>query len=874
MWEGQLLFMNRLLEISAAEAYVKFYQKQIPVGDYNALTAMDPVFGNVPYEERQKGPYVEWLLKMYKKLTAADKKRMTTEDAESIATGLKLYHDLVKSTRGALLVATATGKSLETVRDIGQFDLGDIRMLAAKQDQMSGETTSPSKRIEVIYNGEALFVCVPETHEAARKYGTGTNWCTATSNSKWFESYTRRGKLIIIINKQDQKEKWQYHWDQGARKSMFADARDKEVSVGGTVLNLINRGGDIADDIDAVAQILGEQLGYPEWQADNVVQGRHDEFKLISQKTGPIKKSTVQQIRINGLSLLGYALANNYLTAVDFLLEEIPTLHLESSDFVTVFHSEDALAALQTFLGYMRPEHVEGLLTGIASSQLNFSARATASYEKAVGLRSLYRKLAEYLPLSARKSLLVSNPNVVSQTMINQLADRSYGDSLLYDLITVLFPELIATTPLQERYVFKGEDSYDAYNQKLAQQQRAGAKKSFFAADDSPEDELEEVKATLTSLVKDVILKLPTVAKLLSIDTNEDGGWDIVVNAHVECLSSLKTMTMRQLLARFDAKKIEPQVDRSARYADKGTNDFLFTYFARKAPDLPWGDIVESAWQQLQEKSLVEQINSVSVDHLAGLLSDGYRRITKDYADDEELLDNRDHNLFVKRAFRIYMTALTKKGLKGYKLLKASGEPAPNTKLSDILTKNYYIPLFNKVGLGSIITKVMNQRVDTVETMCKKLRDFATEDMNREGTLPREEAVAALVKSVEGDIVPLIAQYLVDNPGTALNLFTTSHDWYGRRLFTPKSAIPTREEFEATAYTGGKISEGINGFYAGNVISSLSFDALPRTYAEEGVAPPKETLDLVASTNRLLAAWASRRIYGKTPEESSAWRAD
>ena len=867
--------MNRLLEISAAEAYVKFYQKQIPVGDYNALTAMDPVTGNVPYEERQKGPYVEWLLKMYKKLTAADKKRMVTEDAESITTGLKLYHGLVKSTRGALVVATTTGKPIDVVRDIGRFDLGDIRMLAAKQDQMSGETTSLSKRIEVIYNGEALFVCIPETHEAARKYGTGTNWCTATSNPKWFESYAKRGKLIIIINKQDQKEKWQYHWDQGARKSMFADARDKAVSVGGTVLSLIKRDGAMADDIDAVAQILGEQLGYDEWKADNIVQGKHDEFKLILQKTGPIKKSTVQQIRIDGLSLLGYALANNYLTAVDFLLEEIPTLHLESSDFVTVFHNEDALAVMQTFLGYMRPEHVEGLLMGIASSQLNFSARATASYEKAPVLRSLYRKLAEYLPLSARRSLLVSNPNVVSQTMINQLAERSYGDSLLYDLITVLFPELVATTPLQERYVFKGEDSYDAYNQKLAQQWRAGAKKSFFAADDSIEDELEEVKTTLTALVKDVALKLPTVAKLLSIDANEDGGWDIVVNAHVECLASLKTMSMQQLLARFDAKKIEPQLDRSEWYANRVTNDFLFTYFAGKAPDLPWGDIVESAWQQLQKKSLVEQINSVSVDHLAGLLSVEYRRITKDYADDEELLDTIDHNLFVKRAFRTYMTALIKKDLKGYTLLKTSGPSAPNTKLSDILTKNYYIPLFNKVGLGSIIAKVMNQRVDTVETMCKKLRVFATEDMTRKGTLTREEAVAALVKSVEGDIVPAMAKYLASNPGMALNLYKTAHDWYGRRLFTPKSAIPSRDDFEAEALAkdgkssdDGSLSRNINGFYAGNVISSLSFEALPRTFTEDGITPPKETLDLVANTNRLLAAWASRRIYGKDPEES------
>jgi hypothetical protein len=332
-------------------------------------------------------------------------------------------------------------------------------------------------------------------------------------------------------------------------------------------------------------------------------------------------------------------------------------------------------------------------------------------------------------------------------------------------------------------------------------------------------------------------------------------------------------MTMRQLLARFDAKKIEPQVDRGAIYADRHTNDFLFTYFARKAPDLPWGDIVEGAWQQLQKKSLVEQINSVSVDHLAGVLSAGYRRITKDYVDDEELLDTINHNLFVKRAFRIY--------LKGYTLLKTSGASAPNTKLSDILTKNYYIPLFDRVGVGSLIAKAMSQRVSTVETMCKKLQAFATEDMTREGTLSREEAVAALVKSVEGDIVPAMAKYLIASPGIALNLYKTAHDWYGRRLFTPKGTIPSRDEFEAEALAKdgkssdeGSLSRNINGFYAGNVISSLSFEALPRTFTEDGITPPKETLDLVADTNRLLAAWASRRIYGKNPEESSPQEAD
>ena len=94
-----------------------------------------------------------------------------------------------------------------------------------RQTQKAVHNTDLDQDAERLFNGKDWEVWTPHTYEASCKLGRGTQWCTASTESDhYFRSYTKSGKLYIIINKHNG-EKYQFHFESAS----FMDAEDESI---------------------------------------------------------------------------------------------------------------------------------------------------------------------------------------------------------------------------------------------------------------------------------------------------------------------------------------------------------------------------------------------------------------------------------------------------------------------------------------------------------------------------------------------------------------------------------------------------------------------------------------------------------------------
>ena len=80
--------------------------------------------------------------------------------------------------------------------------------------------------LEKVYEDADWVVYIPHTYEASRKIGGDTSWCTASSDDRYFNMYTKEGPLYVNIRKSDG-AKFQFHFPTG----QFMDINDEEVSI-------------------------------------------------------------------------------------------------------------------------------------------------------------------------------------------------------------------------------------------------------------------------------------------------------------------------------------------------------------------------------------------------------------------------------------------------------------------------------------------------------------------------------------------------------------------------------------------------------------------------------------------------------------------
>ena len=80
------------------------------------------------------------------------------------------------------------------------------------------------QELEKVYEDADWMVYIPHTYEASRKIGGDTSWCTASSDSSYFNMYTKDGPLYVNIRKSDG-AKFQFHF----QSRQFMDSNDNEI---------------------------------------------------------------------------------------------------------------------------------------------------------------------------------------------------------------------------------------------------------------------------------------------------------------------------------------------------------------------------------------------------------------------------------------------------------------------------------------------------------------------------------------------------------------------------------------------------------------------------------------------------------------------
>jgi hypothetical protein len=85
------------------------------------------------------------------------------------------------------------------------------------------------KEYEVKHNGDSWFVIVPKSEKASSYLGVNTEWCTAWGNyslnpdhkdrSNRFSAYSPQGPLFIIVNKENESDKYQLHFPSNQLKN-------------------------------------------------------------------------------------------------------------------------------------------------------------------------------------------------------------------------------------------------------------------------------------------------------------------------------------------------------------------------------------------------------------------------------------------------------------------------------------------------------------------------------------------------------------------------------------------------------------------------------------------------------------------------------
>lgn len=156
------------------------------------------------------GKFLPWVVKMY------SKGEFEYTDLGLVNNYLK---DFVEKSHKLEKKDINSYKSLEELNNA----LKDIKDVKGSREAKRDAKSSAEK----VYEDDEWVIIAPHTKEAAIQYGKGTKWCTAALNANYFNQYYNKGKLYIIINKQNPSEKYQFHFE----TSSYMDAKDQEIDI-------------------------------------------------------------------------------------------------------------------------------------------------------------------------------------------------------------------------------------------------------------------------------------------------------------------------------------------------------------------------------------------------------------------------------------------------------------------------------------------------------------------------------------------------------------------------------------------------------------------------------------------------------------------
>lgn len=172
--------------------YNTYYEKTIPRETFESLLDLDPT----SVVNKKMGRYCKWILNLWIQGKLKDEDRYKVRD----------YLETLSKHR------FARGSGIDVCKCKDLPDLYDrVRDLMGTETRSEVEKEIKAAGSRVLYQDRKWLVYQLLTWEASRLIGSGTQWCTASKvNRSAFDNYTKRGPLLVFINKETS-NKYQFH---------------------------------------------------------------------------------------------------------------------------------------------------------------------------------------------------------------------------------------------------------------------------------------------------------------------------------------------------------------------------------------------------------------------------------------------------------------------------------------------------------------------------------------------------------------------------------------------------------------------------------------------------------------------------------------
>lgn len=215
----KLLIEELLLEISSPEEIWKKYYKDIEWPVFARIVHHDPRTVVTNGKLIKIGKYGKVLLYMYKN------GKIKMEDLPKATEYLNYIY------KHNIPVDSSKVTDLPTL-----YDLIKKYLLLDNPDLSTVFKILPQEEYKVLHNGTKWMVFKPKTQKAACYLGVDTQWCTTwgpeslnksyRGRENQFKNYNKRGPLFIIISKDDESVKYQFHFE----SKQFMNSADSQIN--------------------------------------------------------------------------------------------------------------------------------------------------------------------------------------------------------------------------------------------------------------------------------------------------------------------------------------------------------------------------------------------------------------------------------------------------------------------------------------------------------------------------------------------------------------------------------------------------------------------------------------------------------------------
>ena len=224
--------LNNKMRFRLVEDIASFKKRYPEIDDntFNMLLKLDPTYTGGD----NKGAYSQWIMDLYKRIKkqgGPQLRRFIDDDLYKVTNYLAEFDEKKKFFKNKDINQFKTLPDLaQALEEVGEGELSHRQEV--RQRQKDRKNADLGKEAELVHEDSKWEVWVPNTYAASCKLGQGSSWCTASTESDYYYKHyldMYGGEYYIIINKNDEDEKYQFHFESG----QYMDKYDGSISLTG-----------------------------------------------------------------------------------------------------------------------------------------------------------------------------------------------------------------------------------------------------------------------------------------------------------------------------------------------------------------------------------------------------------------------------------------------------------------------------------------------------------------------------------------------------------------------------------------------------------------------------------------------------------------